>query len=78
VLTDAQPFDRWKSQSDRLHPDKITVATQLLTATTSSVGVKRIFPHLAWYIQNFATVWGLKKQDNLRFFQVVEKKVNGQ
>jgi hypothetical protein len=67
VLTNVQPLDWWKSQSDRLHPDKITVANQLLTATASSAGVERIFHHLAWCIQNFATVWGLKKQENLCF-----------
>jgi hypothetical protein len=66
VLTNVQPLDWWKSQFDRLHPDKITVANQLLTATASSAGVERIFHRLAWCVRS-CNYLGIEKQETLCF-----------
>lgn len=43
VLKAVQPVEWWVSQGGRLHPDTVSVAKQLLTATASSAGVERVF-----------------------------------
>jgi hypothetical protein len=62
------------SQSDRLHPDKIAVANQLLTPKASSDGVEIIFHNLVWCNQNFATSWGTGKAGILVFLLKLNRK----
>jgi len=40
-IKDVKPVDWWVSQADRVHPETVSVAKQLLTATSSSAGVQR-------------------------------------
>jgi hypothetical protein len=59
VWTNVQPLDWWKSQFDRLHPDKITVANQQLQLHL--LVLKEFF--IVWLgAFEAATVWGLKNR----------------
>jgi hypothetical protein len=62
------------NQSDRLHPDKIAVANQLLTPNASSDGDEIIFHHLVCWNQNFATIWGTGKAGILVFLFKLNRK----
>jgi len=44
-IKDVKPVDWWVSQADRVHPETVSVAKQLLTATSSSAGVQRESNH---------------------------------
>jgi len=75
VIQSVQPLDWWKSQTDRLNKETMTVVNQLLTATASSAGVERVFSSFGLVHSNLRNRLGIEKAGKLVFlFKLMNKK----
>ena len=75
VIQSVQPVDWWRSHGNRLHPDTIHVAKQLLTATSSSAGVERVFSSFGLVDSKLRNRLGIGKAAKLVFlFKLLNKK----
>lgn len=75
VIQSVQPVDWWRSHGNRLHPDTIHVAKQLLTAISSSAGVERVFSSFGLVHSKLRNRLGIGKAAKLVFlFKLLNKK----
>ena len=75
VIKGVKPVDWWLSQADRIHPETVSVAKQLLTATSSSAGVKRVFSSFGLVHSRLRNRLGVAKAGKLVFlFKLLNRK----
>ena len=75
VMNTVKPLDWWKSQTNQLNKETVTVVNQLLTPTASSVGLERVFLSFGLVHSNLRNRLGVEKAGKLVFlFKVTNKK----
>jgi len=77
VLENVKPLDLWKSQTDHLNQETLSVVYQLLSATASSAGVERVFSSFGLVGPTFKTLqstWNWKSWKASFFLNLMNKK----